>query len=224
MVMAKEEGLDRFLHYDWHRRASLVDHILDTGATLEEFYRCECIEPGDFVIEPYAAEMEKGKRRVDLLLRRDGHFRKGDGVLPLSIVKRVSVGEGAAEFTVDYELRGEVDVPFLLGVEFNFAFLGSGGDRYLETERGRYPLTLQEVLSPASNLRFHDPYQDIEVFLELGEATEIWTFPVEVVSLSENGFERNYQSTMVMPVWHMDLAGGSRSISLKVRMDKARQA
>jgi alpha-amylase len=224
MVMAKEEGLDRFLHYDWHRRASLVDHVLDTGAALEEFYRCECVEPGDFVMEPYTAEMEKGKGRVDLMLWRDGNFRKSDRVLPLSIVKRVSVGEGTAEFTVDYELRGEVDVPFSLGVEFNFAFLGSGGDRYLETERGKYPLTLQEVLEPAASLRFHDPYQNVEVFLEFSEAAELWTFPVEVVSLSENGFERNYQSTMVMPVWHVDLAGGPRNISLKVRMDKARQA
>jgi len=224
MVMAKEEGLERFLHYDWHRRASLVDHVLGTDATLEAFYRCECVEPGDFVMEPYTAAMEKGKRTVELLLRRDGNFRVADGVLPLSIGKRVSVGEGTAEFTVDYDLAGDVNVPFLFGVEFNFAFLGSGGDRYLETERGRYPLTLQDILGPAANLRFHDPYQDIEVFLELGEAAELWTFPVEVVSLSENGFERNYQSTMVMPVWRVDLASGPRHISLKVRMDKARQA
>jgi len=127
IVMAKEEGLDRYLHYDWHRRASLVDHVLSTEAGLDAFYRCECPEPGDFVMEPYSAEMEKGKKRVELLLKRDGHFRQADGALPLSIEKRIAVGQGAAEFTVDYRLAGEVDVPFLLGIEFNFAFLGSGG-------------------------------------------------------------------------------------------------
>ncbi|MDD3845358.1 MAG: DUF1926 domain-containing protein [Syntrophorhabdaceae bacterium] len=224
MVMAKEEGLDRYLHYDWYRRASLVDHVLGTGATLEGFYRCECAEPGDFVMEPYTAEMQKGKKKLELVLRRDGHFRQGGSASPLSIEKRITVSEGTAELTVDYELTGKVDVPFLFGIEFNFAFLGSGGDRYLETEKGRYELTLNGVLEAAANLRFHDPYQNIEVFLDIGEPAELWTFPVEVVSLSENGFERNYQSTMVMPVWLTSLTDGPKKIRLKVRLEQARQA
>jgi len=99
-----------------------------------------------------------------------------------------------------------------------------GGDRYLETEKGRFALTLQGVLEPAANLRFHDPYQNIEVFLELSEPAELWTFPVEVVSLSENGFERNYQSTMIMPVWQVNLEDGARDISVKVRLEQARQS
>lgn len=222
MVMAKEEGLDRYLHYDWYRRASLVDHVLGMDATLEAFYRCEYSEPGDFVKEPYCVEIEKEKTRTKLVLRRDGHFRQGDMNFPLSIEKRISVTEGASEFTADYRLAGEINVPFLFGIEFNFAFLGSGGDRYLETERGRYALTDRGVLEAAASLKFHDPYQNIEVFLELGEAAQLWTFPVEVVSLSENGFERNYQSTMVMPVWPIDLSNARpRDIRLKVRFGQA---
>lgn len=222
MVMAKEEGLDRYLHYDWYRRASLVDHVLGMDVTLEAFYRCEYPEPGDFVKEPYCAEIEKEKTGMNLVLRRDGYFRKGDIDFPLSIEKRISFTDGASEFTADYRLAGEITTPFFFGIEFNFAFLGSGGDRYLETERGRYALADRGVLEEAASLKFHDPYQNIEVFLELGEAAQLWTFPVEVVSLSENGFERNYQSTMVMPVWQIDLSNGRpRDIRLKVRLGQA---
>lgn len=221
MVMAKEEGLDRYLHYDWYRRASLIDHVLGTDAALDAFYRCEYSEPGDFVKEPYEAVLEKEKKKVSLVLRREGHFWHSGKGFPLSIEKRIVVNEGAAELTADYTVTGEVDVPFLFGIEFNFAFLGSTGDRYLETEKDRYALTGQGVLEPAGSLKFHDPYQNVEIFLELGEPAELWTFPVEVVSLSENGFERNYQSTMVMPVWQADLSKGPKIIHLKMRLGQA---
>ncbi len=224
MVMAKEEGLDRFLHYDWYRRASLVDHVLGPDATLEAFYRCEYYEPGDFVREPYTGTFERDKKRLALTLRRDGHFIHENRAVPLSIEKKVAVDEKAAQLSVNYTVTGEVASDFLLGIEFNFSFLGSGGERYLETENGKYPLAGQVVLAPAKNLKFHDPYQNIDVFLELEEAVELWSFPVEVVSLSENGFERNYQSTMIMPLYRVDLAAGPREIGFRLRLAQAYQA
>lgn len=224
MVMAKEEGLERYLHYDWYRRASLVDHVLGTDVNLEAFYRCEYFEPGDFVREPYRGAFEKGKKSLALTLRRDGHFWHDYQGIPMSIEKKVTVNEKEAVLLVDYSITGDVAVPFLLGIEFNFAFLGSGGDRWLETENGKYRLTEQHVLAPAKNLKFHDPYQNIEVFLELDEQAELWSFPVEVVSLSENGFERNYQSTMIMPVYRVDMTRGPKEIHLRLCLAQAYQA
>ena len=165
-------------------------------------------EPGDFVKEPYRAELAREKDRVNLILRRDGHFWQGDKMLPLAIEKNIAIVQGQAGLSVDYRLTGEVGVPFLFGIEFNFGFLGSGGDRYMETEKGLYGLVQHGVLDASSTLKFHDPYQNIDIFIEFSEPAELWTFPVEVVSLSENGFERNYQSTMVMPVWQANLADG----------------
>ena len=224
MVMAKEEGLEKYLHYDWYRRASLVDHVLGTEATLDAFYRCEYQEPTDFVREPYRAELAAKDGAVDLVLKREGHFWQGGTVFPLEIEKKVGIVKGNAGLSVDYRLTGGVGVPFLIGVEFNFAFLGTGGDRYMETEKGRRGLTEHGALDASSRVKFHDPYQDVDVFLEFSEPAELWTFPVEVVSLSENGFERNYQSTMVMPVWPVNPGDGARDIHITLRLDKARKA
>ena len=221
LVITKEDGLDRYLHYDWYRRGSLVDHVLDMDTTLEEFYRCEHAEPGDFAKEPYDAAFKKEKKDLSLTMSRDGHFWHDNGGIPLRITKRLVFNDSDAGFIADYSVTGDVPVPFLFGVEFNFSFLGSGGERYMETDNGKFGLSEQRVFEPSRRLKFHDPYQGIEVFLELDQPAALWSFPVEVVSLSESGFERNYQSTMVMPVWEMGPLKGVRNLRIDLRIGQA---
>ncbi len=220
MVLAKEEGLDKYLHYDWYRRASLVDHVMSKGTTFESFYRSNCREPGDFVREPYKGIIRKGKDQIRLFMEREGHYWKEGQGSDLKIKKNVVMEKMKEEITIDYIVEGSVDEEFLLGIEFNFACLGSGGDRYIETEERRLPLTTMDTLWPSRHVLLHDPYQNTDVHLEFDNPSTIWTHPVEVVSLSENGFERNYQSTMIMPVWAVDLAGGPMHIQLKLRLDR----
>jgi 4-alpha-glucanotransferase len=221
LVLAKEEGLDKYLHYDWYRRASLVDHVMGREATFESFYRSNYREPGDFVKEPYKGAISKEKDLIRLSMEREGHFWKDGRGMALKIRKEVLIGKGKKEIVTDYIIEGDVSAKFLFGVEFNFSLLGSGGDRYMEIEQGRLPLTTSDVLKPGRSVKLHDPYQQVDVFLEFDVPQAIWTHPVEVVSLSESGFERNYQSTMVMPVWELDLTGGPKHLQIKLRLSKA---
>ena len=222
MVLAKEEGLEKYLQYDWYRRASFVDHVMGEDATLEAFYQSAYYEPGDFVKEPYESSLQKTKKAVTLTLKRNGHFRRNGIPQPLSIKKDILLRENDEEMVVAYRIEGNVQERFLIGIEFNFAFLGSGGERFIETETGRYPLTIKEVLAPSQTVMCHDPYQNIDVLLRWDMPQEIWTFPVEVVSLSESGFERNYQSTMIMPVWSVDLSRGPQELQLSLRFRQVR--
>ncbi|MEN6616984.1 MAG: alpha-amylase/4-alpha-glucanotransferase domain-containing protein, partial [Syntrophorhabdus sp.] len=221
MVMAKEEGLERYLHYDWYRRGSFIDHFFEPGATINAFYKCEYTEPADFVREPYRARLEKDGTALTLAMDRTGHLWQAGIASPVTIEKKITMKAGDASFIADYRITGNTGAPLFFGMEFNFSFLGTGGDRYMETENGMYGLTQNGVLDATSTIKFHDPYQNTQVFLELSEPAELWTFPVEVVSLSENGFERNYQSTMVMPVWPAYLAEGPRHITVTMRLAKA---
>lgn len=223
LILAKEEGLDRYLQYDWHKRASLVDHVMGEDATLEAFYQCAYYEPGDFVKEPYEAALQKTKKAVTLTLERKGHFWRDGIPQKLAIKKDILLRESEEEILVTYRIEGDVQEPFLIGIEFNFAFLGSGGNRSMETENGRYPLTIKETLAPSQTVTCHDPYQNIDVALQWDMPQAIWTFPVEVVSLSESGFERNYQSTMIMPVWSVDLSRGPQELQLKLRLQQIRK-
>ncbi len=216
LVLAKEEGLERLLHYDWHRRASLIDHVLGEDVTFGSFYRSGYVEPGDFVKEPYSFSVKKGKTEAEVTLTRKGHFWRGRQSTPLSVEKKVRISPKSGELTISYAVDGQVEEPFLFGVEFNFSFLGSGGDRYLEAGGERLPLATMSALGPQARIRCHDPYQDIHVELVCGESWSVWTFPVEVVSLSEQGFERNYQSTMIMPLYRVDLRRGPWQAELRL--------
>jgi len=223
MVLAKEEGLDKYLHYDWHRRGSFIDHVMADDVTLETFYWSAYREPGDFVKEPYEAMIKKTKKSVEVNLERKGHFRKDGAVRQLAIKKDILLNEGAEELAVTYLIEGDVPELFLIGIECNFAFLGSGGKRYMETDTGRYLLTINKALPASKSVVCYDPYQNIVVFLEWDTPREIWTFPVEVVSLSEQGFERNYQSTMIMPIWPVDLTQGPKEIHIKLSLKQTRE-
>jgi alpha-amylase len=219
MVLAKEEGLDQYLYYDWYGRSSLIDHVMGMDLSLESFYRGRYVEPGDFVTEPYRGVITKDKKLVRLSMKRDGNYWMNHKGLPLSISKDIVLHEGQDGLFIDYLVEGGVTEPFYLGIEFNFSFLGSGGERYMETKHGRWPLTTNKVLQPSRKVLFHDPYQHVEINLELDEPFAIWTFPVEIVSLSESGFEKNYQSTMLMPVWYVDLAKESKRIQMKLHLN-----
>jgi hypothetical protein len=48
----------------------------------------------------------------------------------------------------------------------------------------------------------------------------LWRAPVETVSQSESGFERVYQSSMVMPIWRLSLLPGkSWETEIRVRIE-----
>jgi len=222
LVLAKEEGLENILHYDWYRRACLVDHVLGQDVSFQSFFRSQYYEPGDFVKEPYVGYVDKSKGEAKLLLRRDGNFWKGGSGEPLSITKVVTMKSSEDKILVEYTLHGEVKEAFLFGVEFNFSFLGSGGERFMEVGKERFGLTKKGTIPPSSSVRFFDPYQRIEILMSIEDPLEIWTHPVEVVSLSEEGFEKNYESTMFMPLWFVDLKDGKKSFQIEIHINGLR--
>jgi alpha-amylase len=53
-----------------------------------------------------------------------------------------------------------------------------------------------------------DEWLKLSVILAFSQAAVLWRAPVETVSQSEAGFERVYQSSMVMPLWRISLCPG----------------
>ena len=172
--------------------------------------------------EPYTGTIEKDKNLVRVTLSRDGHFWKSGHGYPLSVKKSIVLQKGSSELLVDYYIEGEVQELFYLGVEFNFSFLGTGGERYIEAGNEKLNLATQGILDVSQNVVFHDPYQNINVSVGFDTPSFVWTHPVDVVSLSEHGLERNYQSTMLMPVWEIYLAAGPRNVHIRLQLYQAK--
>jgi hypothetical protein len=50
-----------------------------------------------------------------------------------------------------------------------------------------------------------DEWLGVKTVFRFSVPAVLWRFPVETVSLSESGFERLYQSSVVFPHWRMRL-------------------
>jgi alpha-amylase len=219
-VVAKEEGLERYLVYDRRRRCSLLDRFFQEG-TLEEERRAGLREAGGFRDSPYEARVKKGPNGTGVSLRHKGGLTLPQGWHGVCLEKVLKVpGEGTG-FEVGYSLTNlearPLEVHF--GIEFNFGLLaGNAPDRYYEfpgiaLEDPR--LAGEGGVENCTGLSLVDGWAGFRVVLSWAAPATVWRYPVETVSRSEAGFERVYQASAVLPHWKLVLEpGGVWSLAL----------
>ncbi len=216
LVLSKEAGLERYLHYDRYRRVSLLDHFLRSDATIEAFHRGDYGEQGDFLTGAYeAGTVERSGDRI-VSLRRSGRVWKDGEARRVSVEKQVRIGSRGAFLDVTYHLENLDEQPLetWFGVEWNFAMLAgdSPDHRYriagVPDEASAFN-SMGETEGTTS-VGLVDRHRGFEVRLTFEEPALLWRVPVETVSLSEAGFERIYQSSSLLPNWRLMLAPRER--------------
>jgi len=212
MLTAKEEGLEKFLHYDWYRRGSLVDHFLGAGTTIENFYQCKYPEQGDFVNQPYRADVELKRGTLEITLTRDGSVWIENEQRNLRLQKKIIIDKNSTEVLIRYKLENldEDDLDLWFGVEFvcNFLALNSD-DRYFyfvgyEVEDSKLA-SIGEV-QDVTSFGVVDKWLGVDMNFYLDKFANVWRFPIETVSLSEAGFERVYQGSVILLHWNIKLS------------------
>jgi alpha-amylase len=221
-VVVKEEGLQHHLQYDWYDRASLLDHFLETGSDLASFMCSKDHEAGDFVLGTYTANLRKQKDAVVLVLEREGTAAG----LRARLRKTMLLRPSHPEFVVRYEIangdREELNTTF--GSEFNFSLLaGNAPDRFYEIPGHILDQRNLASIGETGNVgrvSLVDEWLKLKATLEFSQPAILWRAPVETVSQSEAGFERVYQSSMVMPLWSISLAPGKAwKAEIRVRIE-----
>jgi alpha-amylase len=216
-VVTKEPGLEKHLHFDWYRRASLLDHFFDSATTLESFAQCKYLELGDFVNQPYESRITQMESKggsvnaVELALIRDGALWREGESHRLTVSKLIHYDAGISRFSVDYTLvnREESSIDVWFGVEWNVGLMaGDAHDRYYRFE-GKKPddprLKSTGEETDVTSLQLVDEWLGIEVGFSTRLPATVWRFPIETVSLSEAGFERLYQSSVITFHWKVRL-------------------
>lgn len=208
---------ERYLHYDWYRHLSLLDHFLHPDTYLESFYNVSYGEQGDFVNQAYTAEVAEFGDRAELVLRRAGHVWVAHEFWPVTVEKRVTIPREGAAFSARYTLSNGWNRPVWLwfGVELNVNLLaGHASDRAYYLPDGRvleHPaMASKGEVTNLGALGLRDLVQGLDVQLFWDRPTTVWRFPVETVSASETGFERIYQGSVVMPHWRFELPADGR--------------
>jgi len=139
----------------------------------------------------------------------------------------LSIPSDRAEFEILYRLlnRHRDRIEVLFGVEFNISMLEGGFDNCRVFAKGEHPKEAELNSTPevpdATSFGIRDRSMPLEVAIESEVPATLWAFPIETVSLSESGFEKNYQSTVVFPHWHLKLpAGGPVELRLVKRISE----
>ncbi len=209
LVLVKEQGLERRLHYDRYEHKSLVDHFLGEETTVEELASAQYEECGDFVGAPYEFAVARPRGAVEVVLRRSGRVKVQSKTYRLELTKRLVARAGSERLVVSYELRNMESQPLRcwFGVECNVALqAGQAPDRYF-TFDGAKPddphLASLGQVDKVRQVAAIDEWRKLRVSFTLDRAATVWRFPVETISQSEGGFERVYQSSAVVPLWHL---------------------
>jgi 4-alpha-glucanotransferase len=213
-VKVKESGLDRLLVRDRYARGGWIDHFLSEGTTPDLFSRCQYEEEGDFVDQPYQHRATQKGKTLTLSLFRQGHVWRSKNPHPVRVEKTATLKAGTPGFDVRWRIRNEsaqaLDLWF--GVENAFAFLSGHDARSFYSIPGvileNAELSSAGEVDRVDELHLTDERLGFTVHLSTDKAAGLWRFPIETVSMSESGFERVYQGSVVLLHWKIRIEAG----------------
>ncbi len=220
-VRAKEPGLEKLLFVDWYRRGAFIDHFLGEDATPENFYRSEYPEQGDFVNLPYRASWEGDERNLTVILSRDGNVWVGEELVPVRLEKRFRFRRGASDLHVEYTVTNMHPAPISVrfGVENAIGYDGGDGELcYLDVGGGRFGLGEVAAHEGVTAYEAGTHIRGFALLAEFDRPANLWRFPIEPVTISEAGFERVHQGTVLMAWWPLELAPGE-AIQIGMRFE-----
>jgi hypothetical protein len=129
-VRTKEPDLDRALVTDRYRRHSLIDHFLPSGLTLSDFAQVRFEEQGNFVEQPYAANVQQSEEGISIILTRDGQVKRAGAMspLPVRLTKMLFLPLGKEALIVRYTIENlsQARLQTRFASEWNLHLLGGG--------------------------------------------------------------------------------------------------
>ena len=205
LVQSKEDGLENFLHYDKNHRWSFMDHFFNADTSLDELYT-GCFEDiGDLPNQYYTRNIKNG----------DVDFYHSADILQsqIEICKNVMLDDNKIKLKISITNNGVKFVHIRYGCEFNISLLGGHSfDRYYLVD-GKKPvdsyLDSKDTFT-AKTIALVTEWEKIKTSIILPKTTSVFRYPVETISMSEGGFERVYQSSVVVPNWELKLAPGDK--------------
>ncbi|MEI6126985.1 MAG: alpha-amylase/4-alpha-glucanotransferase domain-containing protein, partial [Pseudomonadota bacterium] len=224
----KEEGLQSHLIYDWYQRFSFIDHFLGESTTLEAFATSRYTEIGDFINAPYVLQkIEKDPEApaVYFSLSRSGCVLEDRSQFPVAIEKSFCVNDSLMEIGSAYCVKNKSDRNLMVwfGVEFNITLIAGNDPLRYYVFPGDPKLKLlmnaTEAISRVAAFDIKDAWNGFGLQLSMTPGADVWTFPIQTVSQSEDGLEKTYQGSTVLVHWKMPLVRNKeqkRAIKLRL--------
>ncbi len=217
MVKVKEPGLDKYLVYDREPRYLFVDRFLPLDATLDQLAAGTARDMGDFSRARYTVVSQHGG---ELVLERTGTI---DG---RRVRLRKTWSVGAAGVTVRYALALVEGAPIeaLFAPELSLTLLDG------HSQERTYRLPDRDLGAEERVLASRGEWRDVPSLSLVNDANRfrvdlsfggsrptVWRFPLETVSMSEAGFERTYQGSVLVPLFPVTLGNADFVVELGMK-------
>ncbi|HYB00298.1 MAG TPA: alpha-amylase/4-alpha-glucanotransferase domain-containing protein [Ktedonobacteraceae bacterium] len=226
-VRTKEPDLDRYLVVDPYRRKSLVDHFLPPSTTLSDFALLDFEEMGRFAEQPYETSIRQESDGISVTLSREGQVRRHGALGPLQVFlsKTLFLPIGEERLTVVYTIENRAQAPLQtrFACEWNFNFLGGGGNDQAycqiegqELENDHFDSAGESI--KVSSFSIGNSWIQQDLTFTLNETAMLWRYSIDTVTGSEAGFERTHQGNCLTLVWPLLLEPG-QSWSVEIRCE-----
>jgi alpha-amylase len=219
LVITKERGLEKLLVEDWYLKRCFIDHFLAENSTVEDLRLARIDERGDFVLGSYQYETDQ---RGQVRLFRNGQVRSVDGSHAIRIAKSFHFDPSTERIDITYELNttDHSELSSCFAIENNFSFqAGHAHDRYLLIDGQRPSESFLDSVGSHAQARgvgMVDEWRGLAVAVWSQIPCNIWHHPIYTVSLSESGFEKVYQGTTLVHVYHVKLS--SQPVTLRLTL------
>jgi 4-alpha-glucanotransferase len=213
-LQVKEAGLERWLVYDrWPRHAFRL-LLFPSGKTWDDYAQVFLEESPNFAGADYTVASSAAER-LELVCDAPLIPPRGsqpDGPL-VHAAKSFLFSRNAKGFELACHLaissQSAEPLRLMAGLELVFNLLAPDApDRYFEWSGSRQPLRWGGTAA-APELRMVDEWQNVSILINAPNAREFWVAPIETVSESEDGFERVYQGSQILPLWPLELMPGA---------------
>ncbi len=217
VVRTKEPDLDRLLVVDRYRRSSLLDHFLAPSANLEQYMQARYEELGNFIEQPYEANVQQDGPGITVTLERAGQVQRPGALDPLSVLvrKTLFIPHGREELMIRYtvENKSEARLQTRFACEWNMHLLGGGANdqayyrvpgHTLENSHFDSTGEVQNV----EQVQMGNTWLQQGMQFTLSEPATLWRYSIETVTGSEAGFERNHQGSCLTLIWPLLLEAG----------------
>ena len=220
----KEVGLERFLRYDRLPRHSFRVLLFDPAKTHANYDALELGEDqgfagGAFTIKsssPHDAELlregpisaltKNGATSPNFMLMKSYSFGPAPHGCEVACEITLKLAHSSDQSAETSEAPSPNHPSIAIGIESVINFLAPGApDRFFESGARKEDLRFSGEL-PSPIIRIEDGWQRVRVTLTAPNSECFWIAPIETVSESEEGFERVYQGSQIMPIWRLNLS------------------
>ncbi len=199
--------------FDEKPRYGLLDRFFDSKVTVEGLHSNAYEEASDFINE--TVDICNNNCDRSLVFERRGWINWQRARLKKQVLL------DSSGFDVDYFIGniGIGDNEFCFGPEFNFALhSGEEGEKTLFADVNLKGAGYKDFLDlkSVSSFGFENRKEKVRVTLNFSDPVRLLMYPVETLVRTQQGFEKIYQSTCIVPLWHVALTPG-KSVDLKLQ-------